>query len=220
MTTTDDSAERAGRAGSSARREHERRRAKDEAAIRASWGKLGGIAVALTPERQSTTAWRTGAIGEERVGAALDALASESIRVLHDRRVPKSRANIDHIAVTSAGVWVIDTKRYKGQRPTLRVDGGLFRPRTEHLVVGGREKASLLAGMAEQLAVLRSVTDVPVTGALCFVDADWPVFGGSFLVDDVHVLWPNKLAKLLRSADGDVDVDAVATRLDFVFRPA
>lgn len=220
MTTSDKDAKRPNTAGSSARREHERRRAKDEAVIRDSWGKLGGIAVALTPERQSTTAWRTGAIGEERVGTTLDALASESIRVLHDRRVPNSRANIDHFVVTTAGVWVIDTKRYLKQRPTLRVNGGLFRPRTEHLVVGGTEKSSLMTGMAKQLALVRSKTDVPVTGALCFVNADWPIFGGSFRVDDVHVLWPNKLAQLLRSASGEVDVDLVTSHLESVFRPA
>jgi len=56
-------------ADGSARREYERRRAKDEAATRASCGHFGNIAVVLTPERQSTRAWSRGAIGEER-GAA------------------------------------------------------------------------------------------------------------------------------------------------------
>ena len=37
-----------------------------------------------------------------------------SIAVLHDRRIPGSKANIDHIAITAAGIWVIDAKRYKG----------------------------------------------------------------------------------------------------------
>ncbi|WP_293167360.1 nuclease-related domain-containing protein [Microcella sp.] len=47
---------------------------------------------------------------EAAVGARLDGLASESIRVMHDRRIPRSKANIDHIVVTPGGVWVIDTK--------------------------------------------------------------------------------------------------------------
>jgi len=93
-----------GTAGGSARREYERRRAKDEAATRASWGKLGTIAVALTPERQSTRAWSSGAIGEERVAAAVDAIAGQSIRVRHDRTSPRSRANCAHLAVTPGGV--------------------------------------------------------------------------------------------------------------------
>ena len=42
--------------GESARREHERRKANDEARTRAKWGKLGGLAVALSDEKQSTKA--------------------------------------------------------------------------------------------------------------------------------------------------------------------
>ena len=83
-----------GVAGGSARREYERRKAKDEQRIREKWGRLGGIAVALSDERQSTTAWDRGAVGEERLGARLDALASQDIAVLHDRRIPRSKANI------------------------------------------------------------------------------------------------------------------------------
>ena len=89
-----------GVAGASARREYERRRVKDEERIRQKWGRLGGIAVALSDERQTTTAWREGAIGEERLAARLDGAVSPHLAVLHDRRIPKSRANIDHIAVT------------------------------------------------------------------------------------------------------------------------
>ena len=72
--------------GASARREYERRAEKDRAATKAKWGKLGGIAVALSDEKQSTKAWNTGAAGEAAVGARLDGLASESIQVIHDRR--------------------------------------------------------------------------------------------------------------------------------------
>ncbi|MFC4243887.1 hypothetical protein ACFOYW_10910 [Gryllotalpicola reticulitermitis] len=47
-----------GTAGASARREYERRLAKDEDKIREKWGngRLGKIAVALSDERQSTDA--------------------------------------------------------------------------------------------------------------------------------------------------------------------
>ncbi len=116
-----------GGAGESASQEYERRRAKDEARIRQRWGRFGGIAVALSDERQSTRAWSIGAAGEEIVGARLDAIASERIRVLHDRRIPGSRANIDHLLVTPGGVWVIDAKRYRG-RPELRIEGGYCVP--------------------------------------------------------------------------------------------
>jgi hypothetical protein len=176
--------------------------------------------VALSDERQSTAAWRSGAVGEETVGARLDRLATGSTRVLHDRRVPRSRANIDHLVVTPAGVWVIDSKRYQGRRPSLQVEGGLFRPRVEHLTVGGRKKPTLVAGVQRQLELVRATVSAPVFGALCFVDADWPLFGGSFTVDGIHVLWPRKLEALLRKSAGSTPVEATAQLLERRFTPA
>lgn len=38
------------------------------------------------------------------MGARLDGLASQSIRVMHDRRIPRSKANIDDIVVKPGGV--------------------------------------------------------------------------------------------------------------------
>jgi hypothetical protein len=206
-----------GTAGSSARREYERRKAKDEERLRQKWGRLGGIAVALSDEKRSTKAWVTGAIGEEKLGTRLDSLVSESIAVLHDRRIPGTKANIDHIVITRAGIWVIDAKRYKG-RPELKVEGGLLRPRVEKVLVGRRDCTKLVDGVLRQVDLLRGVVgDVPVVGALCFVEADWPLIGGSFTTRGVHVLWPKRLAKFLfEGKPADIDVaalrDSVATR--------
>lgn len=209
-----------GAAGSSARREYERRKAKDEERLRQKWGKLGGIAVALSDEKQSTTAWVTGAVGEERLGARLDSIVSESVAVLHDRRIPRSKANIDHIAVTTAGIWVIDAKRYKG-RPELKIEGGLLRPRVEKVLVGGRDCTKLVDGALKQVELVRQVVgELPVTGALCFVEADWPLIGGAFTSRGVHALWPKRLAKLLVEAQGHVDVPAVREALASHFKPA
>lgn len=93
-----------GVAGSSARREYERRKAKDEERLRQKWGRLGGIAVALSDDRQSTKAWATGAVGEERLGARLDSLVSQSIAVLHDRSLTRFSGHGrcgDHAAVSA-----------------------------------------------------------------------------------------------------------------------
>lgn len=150
----------AGVAGSSARREYECRKAWDEERLRQKWGKLGGIAVALSDEKQNTKAWATGAVGEERLGARLDSLTSESIALLHDRRIPGSKANIDHIAVTAAGIWVIDAKRYKG-RPELRVEGGILRSRVERVLVGRRDCTKLVDGVLKQIDLVREVVGGP-----------------------------------------------------------
>lgn len=189
-TSVEVSPEEVGIAGSSARREYERRKAKDEERLRRKWGKLGGIAVALSDEKRSTKAWATGAVGEERLGARLDSLVSESIAVLHDRRIPGTKANIDHIAITTAGIWVIDAKRYKG-RPELRIEGGILRPRVEKVLVGRSDCTKLVDGVLKQIDIVRDVVDdLPVTGALCFIEADWPLVGGAFTTRGVHALWP------------------------------
>lgn len=186
-----------GTAGASARREFERRSAKRQQRIRERHPKLGGLILALSDDPQSTTAWRTGARGEELLGECLDALRDRGVRVLHDRRIPGARANIDHIAVSAAGVFVLDAKRYKG-RPDLRAEGGILRPRTETLMVGTRKCNPLVDGMRKQLAIVKDVLtdagfgDLPLAGMLVFVEADWPLFGGDFSTQGVKVLWPKK----------------------------
>jgi hypothetical protein len=35
---------------------------------------------------------------------------------------------------------------------------------------------------------------VQAHGMLCFIEADWPLFGGSFSISGVKVLWPAKAA--------------------------
>ncbi|MGB3375417.1 MAG: nuclease-related domain-containing protein [Microbacterium sp.] len=107
-----------------------RRRDNRERSIRRKHPKLGGLILALSDEPQSTRAWERGAIGEEMLAARLKDLP-EPARVLNDRRLPGTRANIDHIVVAPSGVWVVDAKRYRAKRPTLRVEGGIIRPRAE-----------------------------------------------------------------------------------------
>jgi len=162
-----------------------------------------------------------GAVGERKVEAALDAIASDSIRVLHDRRIPGSSANIDHVVITPGAIWVIDAKRYTG-RPLLRVEGGIIRPRTESLKVGGRDRTNLVEGVLGQAArVCTVVSGNPIRPALCFVDADWPLLGAAFTVRTVEVVWPKRLVeRILSTSSGPIDVDAVATAAAARFRPA
>jgi len=201
-----------GKPGASARREFERRHARREERIRDAHPKLGGLIHALTDDPQSTRAWDTGALGEERLGSRLNELSSEHLLVLHDRRVPGTRANIDHLAVSPTGVYVIDAKKYAG-RPHVEAEGGLFRPRVEKLLVGNRNCTKLVDAVLGQVEVVRAAlggAHVPVHAVLCFVDADWPMFGGAFSLRDVAVLWPRRLYTRLQAA-GPIDVEAIDT---------
>jgi len=199
-----------GTPGASARREFERRAKDREERIRAAHPKLGGLIHALTDDPQSTTAWDVGAIGEERLGRRLNEFATHDFRVLHDRRISGTRANIDHIAVTPTGVYVIDAKKYRG-RPHLKVEGGILRPRVEKLLVGTRDCSRVVEGVIKQVDVVRNLDcDVPLHGVLCFVEADWPLIGGTFTTRGIQVLPPRKLYSQLRAA-GPLDPDRIAT---------
>ncbi len=204
-----------GVAGGSARREYERRKRNDEQRLRQRWGRLGGIAVVLAGEQPSTRAWRIGAVGEEKLGAELGRRFAADGYILHDRRMPRTRANIDHLVVLPQGVWVIDTKRYRG-RPRLRVSGGILRPETRTLTVAGRDQTRLVEGMHKQLRRVREAVGehVPVTGALCFVDADWPLVGGPLRLDDqVWAVRPKKLYRMMAKGHPVIDIDAVRADL-------
>lgn len=198
--------------GASARQEHQRRQAKRERRIEEKWGtgRLGRIAKALSDDPQSTRAWKEGAIGEERVAQVLTERLGDTAVLLHDRKVPGTRGNIDHIAVASSGVWIIDAKRYKG-RVEKRDKGGWFRT-DFHLYVGGRDRTKLVEAMGWQHDAVRSALgdeDVPVHTALTFVGAEWPLlFPKPLRIGGVLVSWPAKLADLI-GEPGPLDDEVV-----------
>jgi hypothetical protein len=216
-----------GAAGASGRREYERRRAAREARTRARHPHIGGLLLALqgTPEHEK--AWASGAAGEEQLGAFLARRCPGAI-VLHDRRLPRSRANIDHIAVAPSGVWVIDAKRYKGK---IEVRKPLFRD--AKLVLGGRDKTKLVEGLARQAKAVRSTIDsvapgIPVQACFCFINPEGQS-GGTKLpllrtlsVSGYPLLYPRKLAKRLKQP-GELSAEQmrlVAEALAHAFQPA
>ena len=144
------------------------------------------------------------------------------VRLLHDRKQHRGRANIDHLAVTPTGVWVIDAKRYAGQK--IRVEKPLFD--TAKLVIAGRDKTKLVDGLMRQVETVRAVIDeiapgTPVHGAFCFVDGDVPLLG-TREIRGLPILNRRSLAKRL-GADGPVTDEAVAalaTALADRFPPA
>lgn len=195
----------AGVPGASARREYDRRRLARERRTRERWDVIGlggfGAAVARLNAPEHERVWAIGARGEERVAARLQTLLEGTgVVLLHDRRIPPSRANVDHLAIGAGGVTVIDAKNYKGKVRT-ETRGGLLRPRTEHLRIGGRDKTELVAGVRRQIdvvaaAVERAGETVDVRGALCMVNADALPLFSHLEVDGVAIDGPKRIAKL------------------------
>jgi Nuclease-related domain len=191
-----------GTAGASARREHERRRAKREAATRERHPHIGNLLLRLQSPPASEVAWDTGAAGEEALGAHLSKRCPHVI-VLHDRRIPRSRANIDHLAVAPSGVYVIDAKRYKGKIEVRKpFFGG---PR---LLVAGRDKSKLVEGLARQREAVRAALaeappPMPVHACFCFLNPAGQAGGSGLPVlrtlrfDDLPLYYPRRLSKRL-----------------------
>ena len=193
-----------GTAGASARREYERRRGKREAATRERHPHIGNLLLRLQSPPAGEVAWNTGAGGEEALGAHL-AKRCPDVIVLHDRRIPRSRANIDHLAVAPSGVYVIDAKRYKGKIEVRKPFFG--EPR---LLIAGRDKRKLVDGLARQRETVRAaltetVPAMPVHACFCFLNPASQA-GGSGLpvlrtlkIDDFPLFYPRRLSKRLNT---------------------
>jgi hypothetical protein len=139
--------------------------------------------------------WRAGAVGESVVGRLL---AEAGAFAVHDRRIPGSDANIDHLAVTAAGVLVVDAKNYAG-RPRVETFGGAD-PTPRRLFVGSDDRTPLVFAVRRYVHIVEDLLlddPVPVRGVLCFVGADWHVITG-YLVGGVGVTSCEGLSALVR----------------------
>ena len=208
--------------GGSLQAEYERRSAARKTRARARFPRIGGFLLAVTNEPASTTAFSKGAAGERRVALRLADLSGPGVLFLHNRLLGHGRrdGDVDHIALTAAGVYVIDAKHYKSAKIEVRRSGGLFSPVREQLMVNGRDRSKLLDSVARQAAAVRTAlntfhhsgvtaANIPVVSVLCFVDAVLPVFGTP-RIGGVPLLGPKGTAKLLRKATGSLDENTLA----------
>ena len=212
-----------GTPGSGARREHARRRERHEARVRTAHPRLGGLILALADDPQHVRAWQTGAVGEEQFGRRLSGCSGPELKVLYDRKLPRSSANIDHLAVTSEAVWVLDAKRYKGRVETR--GGGMLSSREKELYVGGRNQMKLVAGVHRQVGAVTSllsslapelglVAPPRVRGALVFVNAEFGLFTSPFVLDGVWVGRDRAIRRQLgEETTGRLPVDRIAKHL-------
>jgi hypothetical protein len=133
--------------------------------------------------------WAKGRQGEERVAELLDSLGAAGVRAVHDRSVPGSDANLDHLVAAPSGIYVIDAKNWSG---TLSTHGS-------RLWQNDRNRDEVIdAAMAQAAVVQRLVDDlapprpIPVRPVVCFVG-------------DARVGAPTRLANV-----GLVDLDHLA----------
>ncbi|MGW6605169.1 nuclease-related domain-containing protein [Streptomyces sp. NPDC055036] len=77
--------------------------------------------------RRTRTSWAKGAAGEVATARLLAPLARRGFGVLHDRAIPGSRANLDHLVIGTAGVAYVDSKAWLSKKSKLKVEGGTLR---------------------------------------------------------------------------------------------
>jgi Nuclease-related domain len=153
--------------------------------------------------------------GERRATKRVQELCGKDVLLLLHRKLGAGRKDgeLDLVAVGPAGVYVVDVKNYQGKKVELRISGGLFSQGQEQLFIGGRESTRVVDVMARRVEAVRVALldysggeDLPVTTALCFVDADLPAFQ-TLQIGGHPCLRPKSTARLF-SKPGRLDAAA------------
>jgi hypothetical protein len=212
-----------GHAGASVAREHQRRKRGREERTRKAHPRIGGLLLALRGAPHHEEAFRSGQLGEERLGAWLERSSSRgSAIVLHDRRMPSGYGNIDHLVIAPSGVFVIDAKNVRGK---VQISAPLIGK--AKLKIGGYNRTKLVDGLDRQVAAVRGVlteagrSEVPIQGVLCFLQADLPLLGTSKMRG--HLLLSRRALTKRLNRDGPLDqtsLDVLARTLAHTLPPA
>ena len=134
-------------------------------------------------------AWRRGAVGERRTARLLGQLERHGWVVLHDLAVPGSQANIDHLAIGPGGVFVIDSKQYRGR---LQLDGSGWLWHGRYPLAPALRAVSFEADQAAQVLPDPDVVVVPIV-AVHGAQIPW----GKVVIHGVPVLPARRLPSLL-----------------------
>jgi hypothetical protein len=160
-------------------------------------------------------AWRRGAAGERRTARLLGPLERQGWAVLHDLAVPGSRANLDHLAIGPGGVFVIDSKQYRG-RLQLDPSGRLWHGR--YPLAPALQAVEFEADQAAQVLSDPDVVVLPIV-AIHGAQVPW----GKVVMNGVPVVAARRLPSMLRALPavlGPERVAWLADRARLRFRPA
>jgi len=153
------------------------------AAVAAGW------ALRFRPSPEAL-AWRRGAAGERRTARLLGPLEQLGWVVLHDLAVPGSRANIDHLAIGPGGIFVVDSKQYRG-RLKLDPSGRLWHGR--YPLAPTLQAVSFEADQAARVLPNPGVVVVPIV-AIHGAQVPW----GKVVMNGVPIVPAQRLPSMLR----------------------
>jgi hypothetical protein len=169
------------------------------AAAAAGWG----LRFRLSPD---AVAWRRGAVGERRTARLLDPLERHGWAVLHDLAVPGSRANVDHLVIGPGGVFVIDSKRYRGR---LQLDGSGRLWHGRYALAPTLRAVSWEADQAARVLPDPGVAVVPIV-AVHGAQVPW----GKVVTQGVPVVAARRLPSMLRALPAVLGPERVAWLAD------
>jgi len=169
------------------------------AAVAAGWG------LRFNPSPEAV-AWRRGAAGQRRTARFLVLLERYGWVVLHDLAIPGSRANIDHLLIGPGGVFIIDSKQYRG-RLQLDPTGRLWHGR--YPLGPALQAVSFEADHAAQVLPDPGVVVRPIM-AIHGAQVPW----GKVLMDGIPVVPAKRLPSMLRALPTVLEPERVAELAD------
>ena len=203
--------------GASAARMFERKKAGEKSALRSGLGSSRRMLRSSSGDLKESENWLKGAVGERKVGSVLNRLESRGFGfALHDRALPGSSANIDHMWVTDKEVWVVDAKAWEGSvyRPIVP----LF-PTVPSLTFQEVNRDSEVVSLERSVelveAYLSSVGfNASVRGCLCFTKADFGILPLPFTVRGIKCTYPFALQFALPRQKSVSDARSLRTFLE------
>jgi hypothetical protein len=165
------------------------------ASVSAWWlGSLFGLAVfgggVARVYQRTTVSWTVGAAGERRTARMLAVLARDGWVVLHDRAIPGSRANLDHLLIGPAGVFYADSKNWGSKKSELRLRGG-------ELWYGRHPQTKMLQMVRWEAEQASRTLGVPVEAFVVVHQAKVP--GGVVMLEGVTVIPAKRLRHAVRN---------------------
>jgi len=189
---------------------------------------VGGSAALREASSRRDPNWTKGAAGEYLMDLSLHKHVNDGAVILTDRHVPGTKSNIDHIVVAPSGVWIIDTKTWRGKiqyRSTSRLGTD------KRLFVGGKDRTSTVEAIFNLVIPVAQVIgdrSVPIQPALVFIEGDWTDTSAARILASrpyqhlrVWISWPKAIWKKINEPgplDAN-DVKRIGAHLDANLRP-
>ncbi|MFI9332946.1 nuclease-related domain-containing protein [Kitasatospora sp. NPDC052868] len=140
--------------------------------------------------RPAGNSWTKGAEGERRTAQMLIPLQRDGWSALHDRAVPGSKANVDHLLIGPAGAVMVDSKFWTSSKSRLRLDGG-------RLFYGRYDQTRTLQTAAWEAQQAARVLGVPVRAIVAVHGATVP--GGVLMLEGVTVVPAKRVPHIVRN---------------------